>query len=170
MSTNSSLTNTTISQVNIASQKVTVEAQYKALVTGLNEELPDVQSFVINGTPYAKVALVAKLQARIDAAEKTKSDRTKLHASVGAERALEQEVAALRAGTKTFLQSRFGKNSPEMQKFGFTQAKVPQRPVATKATGVAKNKATRQARHTLGKKQKSAIKGTPPVAAASPAA
>jgi hypothetical protein len=75
----------------------------------------------------------------------------------------------LRAGIKQFLQSRYGKDSADLQMFGFTPAKVPQRSVAGKVKGVAQNKATRVARGTRGKKQKSVIKGASPAMTAKPA-
>jgi hypothetical protein len=158
----------TASTVNISTQKATVEAEYKALITGINSELVDETHFMLNGTLMAKPELVAHFQSRLDAAEKTKTQRTALHATVGAEHALNLEVAPLRMGFKTYLQSRYGKNSPELQKFGFTPAKKPQRPVAAKATGIAKNQATRIARNTIGKKAKLQIKGTVPSSSAAP--
>jgi hypothetical protein len=158
-------TNTTISQVNIATQKATEEAEYQALLNGINSELGDVPTFVIAKRAYTKAELVARFQARIDAARKTKTDRTTLHASVAAERTMRADAAKLRAGFKQYLQSRYGKDSAELQKFGFTQAKTPQRSVVGKAKGLVQNKATRVARGTKGKKQKSTIKGTPPATA-----
>jgi len=158
-------TNTTISQINISMQKAAVEAEYKALVTGIDSELTGVDSFLINQKTFTKADLVAKFQSRIDAAEKTKVARTALHACVAAERALQAEVAPLRMGFKFFLQSRYGKNSAELQKFGFTQTKATQRSAVAKSTAVSKGRATRQARGTKGKKQKALIKGSPPAGA-----
>jgi hypothetical protein len=152
--------NTTLSKINIAAQKADAEAQWKTLAQGIASDLGDVASFVINGATFTKDAVVAKVQSRIDAAEKTKAARTVLHACVAAERVLQTDVAPLRAGLKTFLQSRYGKTSAELQKFGFTPAKVPQRSAIAKADGVAKARATRKARGTKGSKQKAPIKGT----------
>jgi hypothetical protein len=153
-------TNVSVTKVNIAAQKATVEAQYKALIAGINAELTADQQFIINGETLSKAALLARFQARLDAAQKTKADRTTLTTTVDAERRLQLEVTPLRTGFKVYLLSRYGKSSPELQKFGFTQTKRPQRPVASKAAGVAKSKATRAARGTAGKKAKLAIKGT----------
>jgi hypothetical protein len=156
----------TVSTVNISTQKATVEAEYKALITGINTELVDETHFTVNGIAMSKPELVGRFQSRLDAAEKTKTLRTTLHTTVGAEHALNLEVAPLRMGFKQYLQSRYGKNSPELQKFGFTPAKKPQRPVAAKATGIAKNQATRKARNTIGKKAKLQIRGTVPSSSA----
>jgi hypothetical protein len=137
-----------------------VEAQYKALLAGIHTQLVGDEQFIINGATLSKAALLARFQARLDAAAKTKADRTTLATTVAAERGVQLEVGALRMGFKVYLLSRYGKNSPELQKFGFTQTKKPQRPVAKKAVGIAQNKATRTARGTVGKKAKLAIKGT----------
>jgi hypothetical protein len=114
-------------------------------------------------TTYAKADLVTRFKTFLAAMETTKAARTALQTAVASERALLKQVAPLRAQLKTFLGLRFGKNSPEMQKFGFTQAKVPKTPVASKAQGIAQGKATRAVRGTASKKQKSKLKA-PPVA------
>jgi hypothetical protein len=148
-------TNATVSQINISTQKATVEAQYTALKAGImSPDFNDVTSVMIGKKVYTKAELAAEVQAVLDAVEKTKADRTTLHASVGEEKATRARVGPVRAGFKQFLYSRYGKNAPELQKFGFTPAKVPQKSVAAKAAGVAQAKATRTARSTMGKKQK----------------
>ena len=166
-------TNTTLSQVNIAEQKAKIIATYQAVITGINTDLGDTTTFLIAGATYAKADLVARFQARIDAARKTLADRTTLHASVAAERSVEASAGALRAGFKTYLQGRYGKDSPELQKFGFTPQKPVQRAAATTAKAVTQNTATRKARGTTGKKAKVLIKGAPeptaPVAPTAPA-
>src|SRR5258708_5940801 len=160
-------TNTTLTKDTIAAQKPASESAYKALLKGIETELKDVTSFLINQIVFTKQSLMERFQARIDAAEKTNADRTALHTSVAAERTLQLEVMPLRKGLKRFLESRYGNSSAELQKFGLTPAKVPQRRAATKPTGVTKAKATRVARGTKGKKQKANIKGTAPVTSAS---
>jgi hypothetical protein len=164
MSSTNNTTSATVSTINIATQKAAVEAEYKAVIAGINSELASETSFVVNGTTFTKAELLARFQARLDAAERTKNDRTALHASVAAERQIATDAGTLRMGFKTWLQGRYGKNSSELQKFGFAQAKKPQRPVSNKSLGIAKNRATRTARSTVGKKQKLKIKGVVPVA------
>ena len=162
----------TLTQINIATQKASVEASYRALADAMSTDLSDVSSILMSNVTYPKADLIAKFQSRIQAAEATRLAHTALRTAVANERQSEEEVAPLRAQMKAFLALRFGKTSPVMQKFGFTQAKAPQTTVATKSAAVTKNKATRQARGTTGPKQKSKIKGAPPapVITASPAA
>jgi hypothetical protein len=155
------MSTTTVTQ-NIAAQKADIEAQYTALARALESELPDVTLFLIGNTTYAKVDLVARFNAFVAAIGSTRSAWTAAHLSAAKERALGKEVAPLRLQLKTLLGVRFGKNSPEMQKFGFTQAKVPKTPVASKVEGLAKGAATHAARGTKGKKQRSRIKAAVP--------
>ena len=164
--------NITVSVLNVTTQKASLEAEYSALVAGINAELANVTDYVINGVAFSKAELIAQFQGRVDAAQTTKKARTALQVAVAAEREMQVEAAPLRAGFKGYLSSRFGKNSPELQKFGFAPAKKPQKPVASKAAGIAKGQATRQARHTTGKKAKLKVKGTaqPAPAPASPPA
>ena len=133
-----------------------MEAQFTALLNGINTQLTDVSSFVFLEQPVPKAQVVSRLQARIDAAEKTKTARLALGAAVVAEAQSVADTTPLVAGLKTFLQSRFGKKSPKLQTFGFTQAKTTQKSVAVKAVSVAKAKATRTAIGTKGKKQRKA--------------
>ncbi len=169
----------TVSQVNIATQKVTVEAEYLALITGFGTDLAGVDPVVLLGTSYARSDLLARFQSRIDASKATKAARAGLRTAVSSEQALEADVEPLRQAMKQYLQSRFGKNSPKLQAFGFTEAKKPQKTAKAKANAVVKMKATRDARHIMGKKQRLEIKapavpadetpGPAPEASATPA-
>ncbi len=68
--------------------------------------------------------------------------------------------AALRQSLLSILQARLGgKGAAGLAAFGFNPAKSGKRTVSSKATAIAKNAATRQARHTMGSAQKLAIKG-----------
>ncbi len=156
---------TTLSTINIATQKTTIEAEYKTLINGINTELAGVDSFVINGITYSRADLLAQLQSRITASEATKTARTALHNAVNSEQDLQQQMLLVRAGMRAYLVSRFGKGSGKLQLFGFAQTKTTQKTAQSKAAAVAKAKATRTARGTLGKKQKSGIKGVVPVQA-----
>jgi hypothetical protein len=155
-------TNTTLTQVQIAAQKAKIIATYQALIDGINAQLADTTAFVIAGVSYAKADLVGHLQSRIDAARKVVAERTALHASVANERTMAKSVATLRGGFKSYLQGRYGKASPELQKFGFTPQKAAQKAAATKAKTVKQIEATRKARGTTGKKAKANIKGVVP--------
>jgi hypothetical protein len=159
---------TTTAVVNITTQKAGLAAEYQALITGINTMLTGVDPFVLGNVTISRADLLAKLQSVITAASATKAAQTAYHNAVQSERTLNAAVAPVRAQLKLYLQSRFGKTSTQLQSFGFAPAKVPDKTVAAKSTAVTKALATRKARNTLGKKQKSAIHGT--VAAPTPPA
>jgi len=149
-------TATTVGSINVAAQGAKVIAAYQALIDGITNELPDLRSLIINKESVTKKQLLSMFQTRLAAAQNTKVARLAYHAAVAAEAQVAKQVAPERAGVKLYLVMRYGKTSPELQTFGFTPAKVPQRTAASKAKGAAKAKATRKAVGTMGKKQKKA--------------
>ena len=162
-------TSTTLSQVNIAAQKAKIIANYQALFDAITSDLTDTPSFVINGVTYTRDQLLQQFASRVTAAKKTLAQRTAMHEAVAAEQALAVQVDPLRAGFKTYLFSRFGKNSAKLQKYGYTPVKATQKAASTKASATTLSAATRKLRGTTGKKAKSVIKATPAAAAPPPA-
>jgi hypothetical protein len=156
---------TTPTTVNVSSQKAPLAALLAALVEGINTELVGVDPFVLGGTTYPRAVLLARIQAVLDAITSVRTARTALGQAIASQKAALAEGRALRAALKKTLQGRFGASSPVLQKFGFTPARTPKTPIATKAEAKVKAKATRAARGTVGKKAKQAIHGS-----ASPAA
>jgi hypothetical protein len=157
---------TPVTTLSVSHQKVDIEADYKTLIVGLNTELGNVDTLIIAGQTIARTDLVTRFQARVDAADAVKAGRVGLQNLVAHERAVDAETRPLRAATKVFLQGRYGKNSPKLQAFGFTQSRKAKASAATKATAQVKAKATRATLGTKGKQQKKASKKA---AAAAPA-
>jgi hypothetical protein len=146
--------------INISSLKASTEAQFRAAIDGVNTLLTDLTVVYVNGRPVSRADLLQILGNRISAAEATKAARLGLHKAIENEQAVDAEARPARSALKLVVQSRYGKNSPQVQSFGFSQNKRPKTPAATKAAAVEKSKATRTARHTMGPKQKASIKGT----------
>jgi hypothetical protein len=155
--------------IQIATQKADVVAEYTALVDATKSDLADVATFVFSDVTWTRDALVAEFEKRLNAAKLIKASRTTLQQTVADEKAIQKEVDPLRNAMKGYLKTRFGKNSPKLQKFGFTPDRTPKKAPSVKAAAVVKAQATRTARGTKGKKQKAAIKGSPaPTASAQP--
>jgi hypothetical protein len=156
--------------IQIATQKADVVAEYTALVAGMKADLADILTFVLNDVTWTHDALVAQFEKRLQAAQTIKASRTTLQQAVADDKAVQKEVDALRNAMRGYLKARFGKNSPKLQKFGFTPNRTPKKAASVKAAAVVKAKATRVARGTKGTKQKAAIKGSPAPTASAPAA
>jgi hypothetical protein len=169
MSTNNT-TPATTAGTDLTTQKSAIEVSFTALVKGITTELVTVDPFEINGKALARAAVLGSLQARIDAAEKTRAARTAFHLAVEAERVVAADANSLRADLKVFLQSRFGSRSTKLQEFGFVPRKRGKATAAKKADAVQKAKATKKARGIVGKKQRKLIHAPAQPATTSPAA
>ncbi len=150
---------TTTDTINITNQKVTTEAGYQAVIDGINNLLQGIDPFIMGNQTFTRSDLIAMFQKRIAAAKNTRSVRMQLSRTVESEREVDSLARPLRALVKSFVLTRFGKNSTQVQAFGFTPNRRPKKSVEVKATAVVKAKATRKARSTMGKKQKKIVKG-----------
>jgi hypothetical protein len=139
--------------------KVVLQASYQALVNGLQSTYQPTDTFNTTEGTYTRDELIAQFNTFIGTGETTKAARQEWLAATEAEQAALLQVAPLRAAVRSVLQARFGKTGLGLAKFGFSPAKVPQKSTTTKAGAVAKTKATRTARHTMGKVQKQGITG-----------
>ena len=153
--------NATTGGTNISAQKADAVAEFTALIKGITTDLANIDPFVLAGQSLPRTLALGRLQARIDAADKTKAARTAFHLAVENERAVALDANQLRADLKMWLQAHFGAKSTRLQEFGFTPRKPNNKTATAKAEGAVRAKATRDVRGTKGKKQKKALKAPP---------
>jgi hypothetical protein len=132
-------------------------------------------SLMLSGTTYNASSLEQAIQKDIDATDAVDQARATWTSLVQKERDSHVALAPVLRALKSQVIANFGdtKNaSSKLADFGYAPRKVVMKKVETKATAVAKVKATRKARNTLGKNQKKHVKGTVPAPApvAAPAA
>jgi hypothetical protein len=156
--TNNNNSIATTGGTNISAQKADRVAEFAALIKGITTDLTNVDPFVLAGQSLPRTLVLGRLQARIDAAEKTKAARTAFHLAVEDERAVALDADQLRADLKVWLQAHFGSKSTRLQEFGFTPRKPNKKSAVAKAEGAARAKATRTVRGTKGKKQKKGLR------------
>jgi hypothetical protein len=140
--------------------KVDLQALYQSVISGLLAFYAPTDTFLMKSGTYTRDELVTQFQAFVAAFETTKSNYQQWRQGIQAERELELTVQPLRVGVRAIAQTRFGKDGAQLLQFGFQLAKVPVHSPASKVRGAAKAKATREARGTLGKKEKADIHGT----------
>jgi hypothetical protein len=140
----------------LTTQKLDVVAEFQALIDGINSMLTGIDPFILGGITISRADLLAKLQARIDAAVKTKNDRKAVAADVAAEQAAAVVANPLRKGIKALCISRYGATSPVLQQLGFVQNRPPKRKSTNVAAGAAKRQATRTAVGPTGKQERAA--------------
>jgi hypothetical protein len=114
----------------------------------------------INGRKHAHAEVVAVYERCVDARAKVATLRAQLAEAL--EEVGVAEVARMEAdrALKAWVRGEFGVESTEANDFGFPAPKKPAMTADQKALAVARGKATRKARRTMGKKQKEEIRGT----------
>ena len=117
-------------------------------------------TIAINGRKLTAAEVVAIydecLASRADLAQKRAIARAAMGRRATAEAARREADQALRG----WVANEFGIASKEAIDFGFPPPKKPELTVEAKALAVARRKATRAARNTMGKRQKEQIRGT----------
>ena len=145
--------------------------QLKGLITGLTDSPPqEVTSLLVNGKKYKMPELLAALTAFADKYEATDEAFATFRTALAARAEIEEDAVHLVQGVRTVLKGMYGKKSVVLETYGITPDKepVPLTP-QQEVVKVAKAKATRIARHTMGKKQKAKIKGELPPTPPTPA-
>ena len=114
----------------------------------------------INGRKHAQSEVVAVYERCVDARAKVANLRAQLAEAL--EEVGAADVARMEAdrALKAWVRGEFGVESMEANDFGFPAPKKPTMTVEQKAQAVARGKATRKARRTMGKRQKEEIRGT----------
>jgi len=136
----------------------TVAAQ--KLVDGLNKNAAAIPSIVIDGAVLTTKDIVGTLQSRIDEASTVLSTRATWQAAVQADRVGRDKAKPFVSGLRQALLVAFASKIDTLADFGLTPRKVH---VASPEANLARTQkalATRAARHTMGSRQKKAIKGT----------
>ena len=129
------------------------------LIDGIKKHLSGV-SLMVLGQTLTDVQSVAVLQARIDAANNSIAVRAALQSAVKAERTEVANTKTVVAALRKAILIMFGDNADTLSDFGLVPPKKRTMPtVAKKTAAVKRAKATRAARHTMGKKQKAQIHG-----------
>ena len=145
----------------------------QTLIDGFNKHAATIPSMVINGVMQTTKDIVATLQSRIDSARTALTTRATWQTAIRTDQTLRDTTKTYVSGVKQGLLVAFAGQLDTLADFGLTARAKPVRTPEEKIAAAAKAKATRAARHTMGPKQKAAIKGTvpptAPVTAAPPA-
>ncbi len=141
------------------------------LIDGLKKHEATLMSLVLAGTTYKTADVITEVQDRINSAQSVISLRAAWRASIASDQDLRDKQKALMSALRAAIRAAFGGSIDVLADFGLAPRKTPVvRTPQQKIESAEKAKATRAARHTMGKNQKAAIKGTTaPVADAMPA-
>jgi hypothetical protein len=139
----------------------------QTLIDGFNKHGASIASMMIGGATTTPKDIVATLQSRIDSAQAALSTRATWRTAIRTDRTVRDTTKTFVSGVKQGLLLAFAGKLDVLADFGLTERASPVISPELRIAAAAKAKATRAARHTMGSKQKSAIKGTvPPTAPA----
>ena len=129
------------------------------LVSGIQQNLASQPTLNLDGKSTPTSNVVSTCTAFIEAVTAAEAAKTAYSSAVQAQDAALAAFEAVHASMQRFLVSNFGPKNPVLTSFGLTPKKVASPLVLVKAAALVKREATRQARHTMGKKQKAKITG-----------
>jgi hypothetical protein len=131
-------------------------------MSGADKHLASLTSITVGGTAYTVPTLKAVFQADIDATNAADAAGTQWKEQVIKAQAMRAQSARVRRALRAYLIGLYGAEAVGiLEDFGFSPPKPPgPKTVGMKAQGVERAAATRKARHTMGKNQKKAVKGT----------
>jgi hypothetical protein len=150
--------------IKIGPNKNTAMALDKKAMEGVDKYFAKTRTLNVAGKTYSPAALKAVLQAEIDAISALDAGLAHVQQLVAEMRAARGKAAATRKDLKAHVLGNYGAAALQMLgEFGMEAPKsTGRKTVKAKADGVAKAQATREARHTMGKKQRLAITGETP--------
>ena len=144
--------------------KTTALALNQKISEGVDKYFSKVKSITIDGTTVTPKSLKEVLNAENVAAKAVDSSRAQYLDDVVTHRTAGVAAQNLRARLKAYILVSYGKKAVKvLGDFGMSAPKpTNNKSAATKAKAVEQSLATREARHTMGKTQKLAIKGVVP--------
>ena len=133
----------------------------RSMVAGLKKHAPALSRVSWGSALRSADEVAARFQAHLDALDEAAAREAAWRAALGKEARLEKEIKKVLQQVTLFLQAVYGDESNTLRDFGLKPRKKAKIGPAKMALTVEKRNATRKARHTMGKKQRKAIKGAP---------
>jgi hypothetical protein len=131
------------------------------LVAGTKKHFSTVSSLTFGNGSFTPAQVEASLQTLIDLRTAVQQAQSVAKAKIVAEAAQAPSLRSQMAAFVTYVKATFGSSPDALADFGLKprKARTPLT-IDQLATAAAKRAATRAARHTMGTKQKKAVKGT----------
>lgn len=130
------------------------------LIAGLQKHEHELAPFVIADKQYTVAEVIAVLQARHDTTQAVNTTKANWQAAVKTDHAGRASGQVFLTGVRQTVLTAFAGSVDKLADFGLVGPKPRVVSPETKVAAAAKAKATRAARHTMGKNQKAQIHGT----------
>jgi len=130
------------------------------LIAGTKKHFSNVSSLTFGSGTFTPDQIESSLQTLVDLRTAVDAAKAATKAKLAAEQAAATPARSLMAAYVVFVKATFSKSPDILADFGLKPKKVTTPlTVEKKAAAAAKRKATRAARHTMGKNQKKDVKG-----------
>ena len=139
------------------------------LVYGTQTHLTNSGPYMINGAQLTVAKILGLLNDRITVLDQATAARAALKTAVNVEKQGRSEFLRFASAYRALILVMYGNDAKTLADFDAAPRKAATKDTAVKAAAIDKMLATRAARHTMGKKAKAKIKGTPAQPAQSPA-
>jgi hypothetical protein len=140
--------------------KQTQAALAEQLIAGTKKHFATASTLAFASASFTAAQIEASLQSLIDLRTAVDTAKATTKATIAAEKAQAPALRTFMAAFVTFVKATFSNSPDVLADFGVTPKKAPTPlTVAEKAAAAAKRKGTRVARHTMGSKQRKAVKG-----------
>jgi hypothetical protein len=132
----------------------------RRMIAGVEKHFARSDRIRLDGEQYTREELIALLRERVELSHAVLAAKAAWQDAVQRERANAAKTARVAAALRKTIHLMFGSDAAALSDFGVAPHKE-RRPLSSeeKAMVVAKILATRAARHTMGKRQRRAIKG-----------
>lgn len=150
--------------------RLVIDTADQKMVIGIQQFFSNLPTMTAGSQTMAPADFVKVLQDRLASSQAVQTATAARSAAVKVDRDKRTQTAPLMRALKRVVQGMYSESPEVLAVFGVQPVKIGTQTVATKATAIEKTLATRKARHTMGKKQKKAIHGTPAGATTAPAA
>jgi hypothetical protein len=133
----------------------------QAMAAGTKKNLESYASITVGTQKLTPAEIVSVYETRLARAKATAEALAIYRATLKDEREERAKTAKFAAAFKRIVEGMFFDSPKLLADFGLKPVRSTKRKVADKAAAVEKSNATREARHTMSKKQKKGIKGAP---------
>jgi hypothetical protein len=141
------------------------QAVLQKYVDGFNKHSASLPTMQVAGTLYKTADLITIIQARLALSNSVQTTKAAWQSAVKLDED-DPKTRIFYSGLRQAIQAAFAGSIESLADFGLAPRKAHVLTADEKVQSAAKAKATRTARHTMGKVQKQAIKGTVPTAPA----
>jgi hypothetical protein len=136
-----------------------IQSRDAQVIAGIQKYLTSVTTLSLAGTSFTATTLVKLIQSQIDQINAVAAAKAKWNDAVETNRALAAQITPVLRGLRAYVLNTYGSGSSTLTDFGFSAPKTADKTPTVKVEAAAKAKATRTARHTMGKNQKKAVTG-----------